>query len=65
MVMQKYKKYKKQYKKDQQTIKSFDKTNRKSLEDNLINKKEYEPLCNVFTKYLDELKNEPFLENCA
>ena len=36
IVMQKYNKYIKQYEKDQQTMKSFDKSYRKSLHDNLI-----------------------------
>ena len=38
----KYNKYKKQYERDQQTIKFFDKLYRKSLEDNVIGKTEYE-----------------------
>ena len=61
LVMQKYNKYKKLYEKDQQTIKSFDKLYRKSLKDNLIDKNEYEGLCNIFSKYVDETKNESFL----
>ena len=36
--MQKYNKYKKQYEKDQQTIKKFDNLYKKSLEDNVIDK---------------------------
>ena len=59
--MQKYNKYKKLYEKDQQTIKSFDKLYRKSLQDLLIDKSEYERLCNIFSKYADETKNESFL----
>ena len=58
----KYNKYKKQYERDQNTIKSFDKLYRKSLQDNLIDKTEYESLCNFFTKYVDENKNESFLQ---
>ena len=61
IVMQKYDKYKKQYERDQQTIKSFDKLYRKSLQDNIIDKTEYDCLCNIFTKYIDENKNESFL----
>ena len=57
----KYNKYKKQYERDQNTIKSFDKLYRKSLQDNVIDKNEYESLCNIFTKYIDENKNESFL----
>ena len=41
IVMQKYIKYRKQYKKDQQTIESFDNLYRKSLHDNRIDKSEY------------------------
>ena len=54
-------KYKKQYERDQNTIKSFDKLYRKSLQDNLIDKTEYDSLCNIFTKYIDENKNTSFL----
>ena len=61
MVMQKYNKYKKQYGNDQQTIKSFDKLYRKKLQDNVIDKNEYENLCKLFTKYVDETKTESFL----
>ena len=61
MVMQKYNKYKKQYERDQNSIKSSDKLYRKSLQDNIIDKTEYESLCNIFTKYIDENKNESFL----
>ena len=60
-IMNKYNKYKKQYEKDQQTMKSFDKLYRKSLQDNVIDKNEYESLCNIFTKYVDENKDESFL----
>ena len=59
----KYNKYKKQYERDQQTIKSFDELYRKSLQDNVIDKTEYESLCNVFTKHVDENKNESFFKN--
>ena len=61
LIINKYNKYKKQYEKDQNTIKSFDKLYRKSLQDNVIDKTEYESLCNIFTKYIDENKNEYFL----
>ena len=57
----KYNKYKKQYEKYQNTIKSFDKLYRKSIQDNVIDKTEYESLCNIFTKYVGENKNESFL----
>ena len=61
LIINKYNKYKKQYERDQNTIKSFDKLYRKSLQDNIIDKTEYESLCNIFTKYVDENKNESFL----
>ena len=48
MIVNKYNKYKKQNEKDQQTIKSFDKLYRKSLQDILIDKKEYERLCSIY-----------------
>ena len=35
---------------------------RKSLWDNIIHKTEYETLCNIFTKNIDE-KNESFFKN--
>ena len=47
IIINKYNKYKKQYERDQNTIKSFDKLYRKSLQDNVIDKSEYESLCNI------------------
>ena len=61
LFINKYNKYKKQYERDQQTIKSFDKLFRKSLQDSVIDKTEYESSCSIFTKYIDENKNESFL----
>ena len=61
IIINKYNKYKKQYERDQLTIKSFDKLYRKSLQDNIIDKTEYDSLCNIFTKYVDENKNKSFL----
>ena len=61
--MQKHNKYKKQYEKDQQTIKSFDKLYRKSSQNNVIDKTEYESLSNIFTENLEETKNEFFFKN--
>ena len=61
LIINKYNKYKKQYKRDQNIIKSFDKLYRKSLQDNIIDKTEYESLCKFFTRYVDENKNESFL----
>ena len=61
LIINKYNKYKKQYEKDQNTIKSFDKLYRKSLQDNVIDETEYESLCKFFTRYVVENKNESFL----
>ena len=58
LIIIKYNKYKKQYERDQNTIKSFDKLYRKSLQDNVIDKTEYDNLCNIFTRYVDGNKNE-------
>ena len=62
LIMNKYNKYKNQYERDQLTIKPFDKLYRKSLQDNVIDKKEYESLCKIFTGYVDENKNETFFK---
>ena len=62
LIINKYNKYKKLYERDQNTIKSFDKLYGRSLQDNIIDKKEYESLCSIFTRYVDENKNESFLE---
>ena len=48
LIINKYNKYKKLYERYQQTNKSFDKLYRKSLRDNVIDKKEDESLCNIF-----------------
>ena len=61
LIINKYNKYKKQYERDQNTIESFDKLYRKSLQDNVIDKTESDSFCNFFTKYVDENKNESFL----
>ena len=61
LIINKYNKYKKLYERDQNTIKSFDKLYRKSLQDNVIDKNEYESLCNIFSKYVDENKSGSFL----
>ena len=63
LIINKYDKYKKQYERDQLTNKSFDKLYGKSLQDSIIDKNEHESLCNVFTKYVDENKNESFFSN--
>ena len=58
MILNKCNKDKKQY---QQTIKPFGKVYRKSLQDNVIVKKEYETLSNFLNKYLDDSKIESCL----
>ena len=62
IIINKYNKYKKQYERDHNTIKSFDKLYRKSLQDNIIDKTEYDGLCNIFTRYVGENKNEFFFK---
>ena len=60
ILINKYNKDRRQFDKDRQTIKSFDKLYRKSLQDNVYDKNEYESLRNIFTNYVDETKNETF-----
>ena len=60
-----YNNNRKQYLKDQQTIKSFDKLYRKPLQDNVIDKNEYESLCNFFTKILEETTYELLFINMS
>ena len=50
IIINKYNKYRRLYEKDRQTFKSFDNLYRKSLQENVFDKKEYESLCNIFTK---------------
>ena len=59
--MNKYKKFKKQFEKNQQTFKSFDRFYRRSFQDDVIDKREDESLCKNFTKYVEETKNQSFL----
>ena len=61
LIINKYNNYKNQSDRDQNTIKSFDKLYKKSLQNNVIDKIEYESLCYSFTKYVDENENESFL----
>ena len=61
LILNKNIKIKKLDGRDQQTTKSFENLYRKSLQDNVISKKEYESLCIIFTKYSDETKNVSFL----
>ena len=58
IILIKYKKYKKEYHKDQQTKKSFDILYRKNLQNIVIDGNEYECLCYVFGKYLEESKSD-------
>ena len=60
LIINKDNKYKKHYQKEQQLKKSFDKLEKKSLQDNLIDKNEYDSPCIFFTTYLDETRNESF-----
>ena len=62
VIINKHNKYKKQFERDQQTIKSYDKLYRKSLQDNVVGKNEYESFSNIFTEYVDENKIESFLQ---
>ena len=57
-----YNMYKKQFEKDQQTIKSCDKLNKRSLQENFTDKNKYESPCNIFNKEVDEKKTNPLLE---
>ena len=51
---------KKQYQKDQQKIKYFDKLYTKSLQVNLIDENEKKSQCGLFTTFCAETKNEAF-----
>ena len=57
MIMNKGTKYKKQYEKDQQTIKYFHKIYRNFFQD----KSECEYQFEFFTRYVDETKDKSFL----
>ena len=61
LIINKYNKYRKQHEKDQQTIESFDNLYRKFLQDNVIHKGENGSLCDIFTEYVDETRNELFI----
>ena len=61
ILRQIYNKYVKQFEKDQKTNKSFVTLCRKSFQDKLNDKNDYESLCNIFTKNLDKTKNKFFL----
>ena len=57
IIIKNYNKYKKQFEKDQQTIKSFDNLYKKSLQDKIINKIEYERVFHNFNNYCDDIKS--------
>ena len=61
LIINKYNKQKKQYDRNQLTIESFDKLYKNFLQDNVIDKNEYESVCKIFTKYVEENKKESFL----
>ena len=62
IIINKNKKYEKQYQKDQQTIKPFGKLYTKSVQGSLFDKNEFESLRIFFTGYVDETKYEYFLK---
>ena len=41
---------------------SFDKLCRESIQDNVIDKNEYESLCKIFTRFVDETKKVNFFK---
>ena len=61
VILNKYSKYKKQYERDQERIKTYNKLYRKTLQDIVVDKNEYQSLCKIFNKFVDENKNESFL----
>ena len=60
-ILSKCNKNKKQIERDQQTVKSFDKVYKKYLQGSVIDKNEMEVYVNLFTKNLEETKNESSL----
>ena len=62
IIIKNYNQSKEHYQKDQQTNKIFDKLYKKTLQDNLMDKNEYQSPCNIFIKYLEEPTNESFLK---
>ena len=63
LIINKDNKYKKQNERDQNTIKSFDKLHRKSLQDNVIDKNEYDSLCNILLDMLTKIKMDLFYKH--
>ena len=53
----------KKHQKDQESFKPIDEVCIKRLQDNVIDENKSESLFKVFTKYLDETKNETFFMN--
>ena len=60
VTLKKYSKQKKQNEKNQQTIEPLNELYRKTLQDNVSDKNEYESLFIFITEYRDETKNETF-----
>ena len=60
LILNNYTRYKKHYEEHQQTVKSPDKLDRKSLQNSLVDKSDYESLCNSFNKYVIETKMNVF-----
>ena len=60
MIIIKYNIYRKQYEKDQQSNKCFNELCRKVLQGTIFLRNENESLCDIFTKYLEESKNDIF-----
>ena len=56
IIINKYNKYEKLYERDLQTIKFFDNLYRNFLQDNIIDKNEYESPCEIFSKSVDRKK---------
>ena len=63
IIINKYNKHKKQYERDQQTIKYFDKLYRKTLRDKVLDKNEFESLCITFTKHVNETNMNLFYKH--
>ena len=62
-VVRKHNRYKNQFERYQETIDCFDILYRRSSQDFLIDKSEYESPCNIFTKYFNETKKNFFCVN--
>ena len=60
MIMQKYKKHKNHFEKDQQSSKSFDNLYKKGLQNILIDKNEHQSRCNLLLSILIKQKMNLF-----